>query len=131
MEREINMQTENLTSRVFNDMDPALLSFIKKHVTSFVKWDLLYFFHQNPHTIDTVENIARYAGRAPDTVQRELAELARSGLLDSSQMGEMVIYALTPVPQMQAKLAQFVAASQDKQFRIRATYHVIRDMCRR
>ncbi len=122
------MRTENLTSRVYNDMDPALLSFIKKYVTSFIKWDLLHFFHRNPHTIDTVENIARYTGHAPETVQRELAELAQSGLLERTRMGEMTIYALTPSPQIQAQLAQFVEASLDKQFRIRATYHVIRDM---
>ncbi|MEA3309624.1 MAG: hypothetical protein U9Q70_08965 [Chloroflexota bacterium] len=122
------MRIENLTSRVYSDMDPALLSFVKKYVTSFIKWDLLHFFHRNPHTIDTVENISRYTGRAPETVQRELVELAQSGLLEETHMGKMTIYALASSPKIQAQLAQFVTASLDKQFRIRATYHVIRDM---
>ena len=122
------MQRENLTSRIYNDMDPALLSFLKKYVTSFIKWDLMHFFHKNPHTIDSVENIARYTGRAPDIVQGELEELAHNRLLEKTEMGEMVIYALTSSSQMQDQLEKFIKASQEKEFRIRATYHVIRDI---
>ena len=46
-----------------NDMDPSLLSFVQTRVTSFIKWDLMRFLHENPHTLDSAANIARYTGR--------------------------------------------------------------------
>jgi predicted transcriptional regulator of viral defense system len=122
------MVKSNLTSRVYDDMDPDLLKFIRRYVDSFIKWDLLLFFHKNPHTIDTVENIARYAGRDPESVRLEILELANRGILEETEMGDMVIYALNSSPEIQAQLQRFVTASKDQQFRVRATYHVIRDM---
>jgi hypothetical protein len=125
------MVNENLTSRLYNDMDPELLDFVKRYVDSFIKWDLLHFFHKNPHTIDTVENIARYAGRDPQIVQRELSDLARRGILEETQMGDMTIYALSPAPDVKDKLDRFIQAGEDQQFRVRAIYHVIKDMRKR
>ena len=122
------MAKSNLTSRVYDDMDPELLRFIKKYVDSFIKWDLLLFFHRNPHTIDTVDNIARYAGRDPQVVGEELSELAARGILSETRMGDLVIYALKTSPEIQEQLLHFVEASEDQQFRVRATYHVIRDI---
>jgi hypothetical protein len=29
----------------------------------FCQWDLVRFFHENPYTTDTADNIARYLGR--------------------------------------------------------------------
>ncbi len=125
------MVTENLTSRLYNDMDPELLDFVKRYVDSFIKWDLLHFFHKNPHTIDTVENIARYAGRDPEVVAQELADLARRGLLEETHMGDLTIYALSPAAGLRDKLERFVEAGEDQQFRVRAIYHVIKDMRKR
>ncbi|MGC9397922.1 MAG: hypothetical protein ACP5HM_02165 [Anaerolineae bacterium] len=122
------MAKSNLTSRVYEDMDPELLHFVRRYVDSFIKWDLLLFFHKNPHTIDTVENIARYAGRDPESVRLEILELVDKGLLEETQMGDMMIYALSPSPEIRKQLQGFVEATKDQQFRVRATYHVIRDM---
>ncbi|MBN1262182.1 MAG: hypothetical protein JXB35_16005 [Anaerolineae bacterium] len=121
------MEQENLTSRAYiGDMDPELLDFLNRYVDSFVKWDLLRFFHNNPHTIDTVDNIARYAGRNQETVQQELADLAMRGLLEETHMGSMVVYALAANPAIREQLARFIDASDDRQFRVRAIYHVIK-----
>ena len=50
----------DLTGRLMADMDPQMLEFLQTKVNSFVKWDLVHFFHDNPHTTDTAENIARW-----------------------------------------------------------------------
>ena len=63
---------DDFTARLMDDMDPVLLDFVKTKVNSFVKWDLVRFFHENPHTADTVENIAKYAGRNVAAVEPEL-----------------------------------------------------------
>jgi hypothetical protein len=114
----------DLTGRLMADMDPRLLEFLK--VNSFVKWDLVRFFYDNPHTTDTAYNIARYAGRSVDTIKTELAELAGDGVLEENQLGDMVVYSLAPDPEIRELLEQFVKASDDRQFRVKAIYHIIR-----
>jgi hypothetical protein len=116
----------DLTGRLMADMDPQLLEFLQTKVNSFVKWDLVRFFHDNPHTTDTADNIARYAGRSVETIRAELAELARDGVLEESQLGDMTVYSLVPDRRTRELLGQFVKASDDRQFRVKAIYHIIR-----
>jgi hypothetical protein len=70
------MSSNDLAARLMGDMAPQLLEFLKTKVNSFVKWDLVRFFHENPNTTDTAENIARYAGRDVATI--EIRPCARS-----------------------------------------------------
>jgi len=116
----------DLTGRLMADMNPQLLEFLRKKVNSFVKWDLVRFFHDNPHTTDTADNIARYAGRNVETIRTELGELTQDGLLEKNQLGDMIVYSLSPDPQTRELLEQFVKASDDRQFRVKAIYHIIR-----
>lgn len=116
----------DLTGRLMADMDPQLLEFLRTKVNSFVKWDLVHFFHNNPHTTDTAENIARYASRGVETIRAELAELARDGVLEENQVGDTTVYSLAPDRHIRKLLTQFVRASDDRQFRVKAIYHIIR-----
>ncbi|RLC68202.1 MAG: hypothetical protein DRI48_00180 [Chloroflexi bacterium] len=116
----------DLTGRLMADMDPQLLEFLQTKVNSFVKWDLVRFFHDNPHTTDTSENIARYAGRSVETIQTELSELARDGVLEENKLGDMTVYSLASDRKIRDLLEQFVKASDDRQFRVKAIYHIIR-----
>ncbi len=119
---------QDLVGRLMAEMDPDLLDFLQKRVNSFVKWDLVRFFYENPHTTDTAENIARYAGRNPDTVRAELEDLAAKGVLVESRLGEMTVYSLTNEPEVRDLIRRFVEASDDRQFRVKAIYHIIRGM---
>ncbi|HIE39300.1 MAG TPA: hypothetical protein EYH30_10325 [Anaerolineales bacterium] len=119
---------QDLVSRLMADMDPDLLAFLTTKVNSFVKWDLIRFFHENPHTTDTAENIARYAGRNVETTRAELAELAAQGVLTESRLGKMTVYSLTNDPEVRGVIQRFVEASDDRQFRVKAIYHIIRSM---
>ena len=116
----------DLTGRLMADMPREMLEFLQTKVNSFVKWDLVRFFHDNPHTTDTADNIARYAGRSIETIRAELAELAQDGVLEENQLGDMVVYSLAPDRQIRKLLEQFVKASDDRQFRVKAIYHIIR-----
>jgi hypothetical protein len=118
----------DLTGRLMADMDPELLEFLRTKVNSFAKWDLLRFFHDSPHTTDTAENIARYAGRGVETIRGELAELAQDGVLEENQLGGMIVYSLAQDQRIREMLDQFVRASDDRQFRVKAIYHIIRGM---
>ncbi len=118
----------DLAARLMGDMDPRLLDFLKSRVNSFVKWDLVRFFHENPHTTDTAENVARYAGRDPAVIENDLKELADSGVLEHHTIGNMTVYALSEDQEMRELIEQFVRACDDRQFRVKAIYHIIRGM---
>ncbi len=120
------MDELDLTGRLMADMDPRLLDFLQTKVNSFVKWDLARFFHDNPHTTDTADNIARYTGRTVEAISAELAELARDRVLEENRLGDMTVYSLAPDRQIRDLLEQFVRASDDRQFRVKVIYHIIR-----
>ena len=122
------IEESDLAARLMEDMDPRLLDFLKNQVNSFVKWDLVRFFNENPNTTDTAENIARYAGRDPATIEQELTQLAESGVLRSETMGDMTIYSLATDQEMRELIDKFVIACNDRQFRVKAIYHIIRGM---
>jgi hypothetical protein len=122
------MEREDLVGRLMADMDPELLTFLRTRVNSFVKWDLIRFFGENPYTTDTAENIARYAGRNVETTRAELAELAAQGVLVEQRLGEMTVYSLSSNPEVRRLVQRFLEASNDRQFRVKAIYHIIRGM---
>ena len=119
---------EDFTAKLMNDMDPALLDFLKSKVTSFIKWDLVRLFHDNPHTVDTAENIAHYAGRHVDTVQPELEELVAGGIMQRRMLDQTVVYSLTSDEEMHQLIARFIQACDDRHFRVKAVYHIIKNM---
>ncbi|HID88601.1 MAG TPA: hypothetical protein EYH27_00365 [Anaerolineales bacterium] len=118
----------DLVGRLMAEMDPDLLEFLQTKVNSFLKWDLIRFFYENPHTTDTAENIARYAGRNAETTRAELEELAADGVLAENRLGEMTVYSLSGDPEVRDLVRRFVEASDDRQFRVKAIYHIIRGM---
>ncbi|MGQ9585074.1 MAG: hypothetical protein ACUVXG_06690 [Anaerolineae bacterium] len=119
---------DDFTARLMSDMDPELLDFIRSKVNSFIKWDLVRFFHENPHTTDTVENIARYSGRNPAAVKPELEELTESGLMRRQLVGGLPVYSLTQDQEARDLIRRFVQACEDRHFRVKAVYHIIRGM---
>jgi len=118
----------NLATRLMGDMDPKLLEFLKSKVNSFIKWDLVRFFYENPNTTDTAENIARYAGRDVGAIEAELGELVGANVLERHRVGELTVYSLAPDLEMRELVRNFVLACDDRQFRVRAIYHIIRGM---
>ncbi len=123
------MASNDLAARLMGDMAPQLLEFLKTKVNTFVKWDLVRFFHENPNTTDTAENIARYAGRDVSIIEVELDELVTNGVLRRQRLNEaLTVYSLADDPAMRSLVEQFVLACDDRQFRVKAIYHIIRGM---
>ena len=119
---------DDFTARLMDDMDPVLLDFVKTKVNSFVKWDLVRFFHENPHTADTVDNIAKYAGRNVAAVEPELNELVDGGIMQETTLGDTVIYSLVSDEDKRNLVDRFITACEDRHFRVKAVYHIIRGM---
>jgi hypothetical protein len=129
MQRGLLMaDTDDFTTSLMDDMDPRLLELIQTRINSFIKWDLVRFFHDNPHTTDTADSIARYTGRDVRTVEPELLQLARDGVLEMEDLTGMRVYTLTSDPDVRELIRRFIRACDDRQFRVKAIYHVIRSL---
>lgn len=119
---------DDFTARLMDDMDPRLLDFVKTKVNSFIKWDLIRFFYENPNTNDSAENIARYAGRNVSAVEPELEELVGSGVMQKRHLDDLTVYSLAADEEMRKLVDEFILACEDRHFRVKAVYHIIRGM---
>jgi len=119
---------EDFTTRLMNDMDPPLLDLVKTKVNSFIKWDLVRFLRENPNTADTAESIAKYVGRNAATVEPELRELVNGGIMEVKLVEGMPIYTLTTDASTRELLDRFIAACEDRHFRVKVIYHIVRGM---
>ncbi|WP_119068070.1 hypothetical protein [Aggregatilinea lenta] len=117
-----------LAASPMDDMDPFLLEFIQGRINTFIKWDLVRFFYDHPHTSETVETIARTMGRDVRTLEPELMQLVRDGLVEMDNLGGLRIFTLTDDAQSRSLIDTFLTACSDRQFRVKAIYHVIRSL---
>jgi hypothetical protein len=122
------MTQSDMTSRLKDDIDPVMQDFLHDKVNSFIKWDLVRFFHDNPHAADTADNIARYTGRDVRTIVSDLDGLVEVGVLDQNELSGQRIYMLTADQPMRDLIDDFVRACDDRVFRVKAIHHVIRGM---
>jgi hypothetical protein len=111
-----------------NDMDPQLLDLVKTKVNSFIKWDLVRFLRENPNTSDTSENIAKYIGRNAATVEPELRELVESEIMEAKSVEGIPVYSLTTDSQTRDLIDRFIVACEDRHFRVKVIYHIVRGM---
>jgi hypothetical protein len=110
------------------ELNSAWINFLQHKVNSFIKWDLVRFFHDNPHTADTAENIAGFIGRDTKTVLRELDGLVANEVLDAALISGVKVYRFSPDAQMRHLVADFVNACHNREFRVKAIHYVIHGM---
>lgn len=111
-----------------DDISANWKQFLRTKVNSFIKWDLVRFFHDNPHTADTAENIAYVVGRDAATVQRELDGLVKANVLERKLASGEAIYRLSDDSSVRQLIREFVDACHSREFRVQAINHVIHGM---
>ncbi len=110
------------------DLDPEVFRFLREKINTFVKWDVVQFFHHNPHAHDTAENIARYIGRDVVSIGDELTELAKKNVLKVRQVSGQTIFSLVSDQPTRSLVDEFVRACDDRVFRIQAIHYMIQRM---
>ena len=120
--------TSVFVTRLMEDLEPALLDFVKTNVNSFIKWDLLRLFHENRDIIDTAENIAKYVGRTVGVIEQELEDLVESGLMVKRGLDGGFTYSLVSDETTWASVSNFVSACEDRDIRIKVVYHIVHEI---
>ena len=110
------------------ELNAGWQSFLTQKVNTFIKWDLVRFFYDNPHTVDTAENIAQFVGRDARATKQALEGLTKVAVLQSKQVDKATIYQLTVDTDMRQLVNEFVAACHDREFRVQAINHVAKHM---
>ena len=116
------VQMSNVVSA---EMNAVWKQFLQTKVNSFIKWDLVRFFHDNPHTTDTAENIAQFVGRDAKIVLRELDGLVKSEVLRKESVSGQRIYRLSDSEEIRRLIREFVAACHSREFRVKAINQVM------
>ena len=115
-----------LLSDIMEEMDPRVLELIKSHITTFTRWDIIRFLHENPNTQDTAESLARYVGRDPQVIVHEARELELERILESETQGTHTVYRLAEDADLRGLIATLVEAARDRTFRMKLVYHILR-----
>jgi len=69
------------------EIDPALLAFIKCHLTSIARWNILRVLSEDPGCQWSVDEVARQAHGSGDATRGSLEELADEGLVERYDVG--------------------------------------------
>ena len=111
--------------RYLREADPTLVTFLTEKIDSLLKWDVLQFFHNNPHAADTPAQIAHALGRDRESVAPALVSLAAARLLRERAASGAMVYMLTDDVQHRREIAAFIRACDDPRFRRSAILHVL------
>ena len=102
--------------------------FLQQKVQTLVRWDLIRFFHDNPHTKDIADKIAEFIGRDILIVERELDGLVYSGILQVEEKSGLRIYHLAKDDLVRETINNFMQACHNHEFRAEAIHYVIQEM---
>jgi hypothetical protein len=76
------------------ELDPALLAFVKCHITSFVKWDVLRALAEQVDYPIEPATLAREMGKPVAKIEEALAELSYEGIVEAVGTGQAREYRL-------------------------------------
>jgi hypothetical protein len=122
------MSLSNVISPTAQGLEPRLLHLLQTHLDTFIKWDIVRHFHEQPHLTHTAAQLARVLGRDERVIVPELLQLTRTGLLNAEEMADTRVFTYTDNLDTRALVADFFSACQDRRFRVQAICHVIRGL---
>lgn len=98
------------------EFDPALLAFVKCHITSFVKWDVLRALSEGVGFWTEPTALARELNRPVCKVREAVEELSAEGIVEVSGTPDEPVYRLRegePTTVVVNRLVSRVTRSQD------------------
>ena len=80
---------------VHSELDPALLAFVKCHITSFVKWDVLRSLSDGVGFWTDPSLLAHELNRPVEKVRDALDELSEEGIVEMSGTRDEPVYRMS------------------------------------
>ena len=87
-------RSQTLVVHPHQDLDPALLAFVKCHITSFTSWDVLRALSEQMGFWVEPSDLARATHRPVDKVKLAMDELAGQGIIEVAGPSDEPVYRL-------------------------------------
>lgn len=115
----------------FMKLDDDFELFIKDFVNTFVKWELVQFFHDHQEASFSLDDLSQKLNRSPKTLKSEMDELVDKGFLQTRK-GKDVTYRLLDsksirYTELTGLLERFVEFCKSREGRLRVIYKILKD----
>ncbi len=108
-------------------INPEAAATLLPHIDSFVKWELLRFFHENPSLAATVDDLARYTGRDETELKPAARALVSAGLLGQVEGPEGYVYCLTGNDTLRGMVEHLIQGFvADRLVRLAVSAHILK-----
>jgi predicted MarR family transcription regulator len=114
-------------------LDEHMEQFMAHYVNSFIKWELVNYFHEHPRTSFKVADLAKALNRPAEPLKHELQELADEGLLRETKNAKKMEYLYQPEleksrdRELSERLTQFVHLCRTREGRLRVIYKILKN----
>jgi DNA-binding transcriptional regulator PaaX len=98
--------------------DDELEAFVKRYLVSFAAWDLLVLLNAQPDLRESLARLAYRLGRSERDVREAAVPMVEGGLLEKHADDDSGTYNLTSELGERELLERFVAASEDREWRL-------------
>ncbi len=121
---------------LLNDLmkfDEEIGEFLQQHVSSFIKWEIIRFFHANPQTGFTLNELTKIFSYTLKNLKPNMQELSEGGLIKQQKQGGTTTfsYDLSDADPKEKKLKKliddFIILCQTRQGRLRVIYRMLKD----
>ena len=109
-------RSQTLVVQPHPDLDPALLAFVKCHITSFTAWDVLRALSEQVDFWVEPADLARATNRPVGKVKLAMDDLARQGIIETAGPPDQPTYRLSegePTTVVVNRLISRATRSQD------------------
>jgi hypothetical protein len=114
-------------------LDESMEQFMNVFVNSFIKWELVNYFHEHPNAPIKLTDLAKALNRPAEQIKHEIQELSSAGLLQEGKGPKKMEfrYDLSPEAANQKKLhdlvQQFVHLCRNREGRLRVIYRILKN----
>jgi len=84
-------------------MDEAIESFVERYANSFVKWEVIQFYHDHPDTWYRLDELVKGLNRSLKSLKNEMQELEESMFLKEKKLGKHQLINTNPETRRPAK----------------------------
>ena len=111
---------------------PEVMDFVDRYIDSFVTWDVLTYFHENPGIERKISGIALDVGRRVESLEPPLKTLTDLGMLRAEvEPGDETAYSYTPTSDFNIQMERFLDATHDRTNRLAIVSKVLQKEARR